>query len=181
MTLTADYLGYLSSLGDRAGFWEAIDDLHKEIIDGMELEDMPLGEAELLGELGAEDPEAELVTMMILIKSRRNELFSDRESETTADRLEKLADDLRLEANIMRQSDNQDSEPRRKSPKWFKGLGKIARGTGLSLANIALVTGGFVFPGLPTTASWGTLVSAITGVGIVYKGASDLRRESRID
>ena len=65
-----------------------------------------------------------------------------------------------------------DDQPR-KSRRWFKGLGQIAQGSALSIANVGLAMGAITIPVATETASWGAIVSSITGVGMVLNGIGE--------
>ena len=65
----------------------------------------------------------------------------------------------------------------KKTKRWFKGLGQIAQGTALSIANIGLAMGAITIPVAAETAGWGAIVSSITGVGMVLNGYGEFRGE----
>ncbi|HEY6250872.1 MAG TPA: hypothetical protein VI685_13005, partial [Candidatus Angelobacter sp.] len=65
----------------------------------------------------------------------------------------------------------------KKSRRWFKGLGQIAQGASLSIANVALAVGILKFPVSPETQTWGAVASVATGVATVLSGIGDLRGE----
>jgi len=66
---------------------------------------------------------------------------------------------------------------KKKSRRWFKGLGKIGQGAALSIANAALAVGVIHFPVSPETQTWGALASVATGIGTILSGVGDLRGE----
>lgn len=65
----------------------------------------------------------------------------------------------------------------KKSRRWFKGLGQIGRGAALSIGDIALAVGTLHLPVSPETQTWGSLVSATTGIGMIFNGIGELRNE----
>ena len=90
----------------------------------------------------------------------------------------------RLEASAKQFSEFQeaakkkgDTEPPKKSRRWFKGLGQIAQGAALSIADVALAVGALHFPVSPETQTWGAVASVATGVGTIFSGMGDLRSE----
>lgn len=69
------------------------------------------------------------------------------------------------------------SEVPKKSRRWFKGVGQIAQGSALSIADVALVIGVLKLPVSAETQTLGALASVATGIGTVLKGVGDLRNE----
>jgi len=88
--------------------------------------------------------------------------------------LEKARQDLKEDEKSGKES--VATKPR-KSRRWFTGLGKIAQGTALSIANIALAVGALHFPVSPETKTWGSVASVATGIGTIFAGIGDLRNE----
>jgi hypothetical protein len=65
----------------------------------------------------------------------------------------------------------------KKSRRWFKGVGQIAQGSALSIADVALAIGVLHLPVSPETQSWGAIASVATGIGTILNGVGDLRNE----
>lgn len=65
----------------------------------------------------------------------------------------------------------------KKSRRWFKGIGNIAQGAALSIANISLAIGALKLPVSPETQTWGAIASVTTGIGTVLSGIGELRNE----
>jgi hypothetical protein len=65
----------------------------------------------------------------------------------------------------------------KKSRRWFKGVGQIAQGSALSIADVALAIGVLKLPVSAETQTWGALASVTTGIGTVLNGLGDLRNE----
>jgi len=66
----------------------------------------------------------------------------------------------------------------KKSRRWFKGVGQVAQGSALSIANVALAIGVLKLPVSAETQTWGAIASVATGIGTVLNGVGDLRNSS---
>ena len=135
----------------------------------MKMERMPPQEVDVMRQLGSSEPEAELSALVYIVKSKSkskyscNDLKVSRQLESLEQKLEEL-------------KKNSDKPPK-KSRRWFKGLGQIAQGSALSIANISLAMGAISIPIAAETAGWGAIVSSITGVGMVLNGVGEFRGE----
>lgn len=155
-----------------SGFLEAIDAYYDEIVKGMKVEHMPPQEIEVMRQLGSSDPEAELSALVYIVKSKSNSKYSCNELKVSQ-QLESL--EQKLEQQIQGLQELKDVP--KKSRRWFKGLGQIAQGSALSIANIGLAMGAISIPVAAETAGWGAIVSSITGVGMVLNGVGEFRGE----
>lgn len=162
-------------LMEELGFFDVFDEYYDEIVEGMKYEHMPNQEIDILRDLGSEDPGAELLALLYIVKSKRKtaERFKQ---EKISNRLTDIEDQLSRQLDKMEELEDTE-EPPKKSKRWFKGLGQIAEGSALSLANIGLVVGIFSFPVAPETAGWGALVSSINGVGKILNGIGEFMGE----
>ena len=70
-----------------------------------------------------------------------------------------------------------EPEVPKKSRRWFKGVGQIAQGSALSIADVALAIGVLKLPVSAETQTWGAIASVSTGIGTVLNGVGDLRNE----
>lgn len=160
---------------EESGFMEAIDAYYEEIIAGMKLEHMPEQELEVMRQLGSPEPEAELSALIYIVKSRCKNQRSYNEL--------KVSNQLKNIEHKLEQQEQQPSELKenaekpKKSRRWFKGLGQIAQGSALSIANVGLAIGAISIPVAAETAGWGAIVSSITGVGMVLNGVGEFRGE----
>ena len=160
---------------DDTGFIDALNAHYDEIVDGLSVEHLPRSEASLLRELGSEDPQRDLMAVIFIMKRRRNKAFlADR--TRVENELTRVAKEVN-EAGQQMQGVADIPPHARKSRRWFKGLGQIAQGTAVSLANVGLAIGWLHFPVSPETQTWGSLASVTTGIGMVAAGAGDLRGE----
>lgn len=158
------------------GFKEIADSYFVEICEGMVPEHMPPEETDILKELGSNNPETEIAALMHIAKSEAEKRRSYRSDEiSTSRQLKNIQRDLEELAKKSESNNKIEEEP--KKPRWFKGIGQIAQGSALSIANVGLAVGAWSFPASPSTATWGSIVSSITGVGVIMKGIGDLRGE----
>ena len=166
-------VNYTDNIAEDAGFLEAMDEHFDEIVDGMEIDDFPAEELEILRQLGSDMPRGELLALITKVKSsipqreKRNELSISQALKNV---------DNRLAQKTTRPSDKTEELPK-KSRKWFKGLGKIITGVGLTVGDIGLAIGLIPLPALGQIPTSGALVSATAGVGTILDGAGELRGE----
>ncbi len=167
---------------EEAGFLDAFEAHTSEILAGLRPEHLPEADKEVLQEMGSQDAEAELAELVFRARAYRQRVESVHNEvptqqrlhqvEERLDRAEKEFDELkRLEPEKLAK------ETPKKSRRWFKGLGQIAQGAALSIANVALAAGVIHFPVSPETQTWGALASVATGIGTVLTGVGDLRSE----
>lgn len=161
---------------EESGFMEAIDDYYDEIVGGMKMDHMPPQEIEVMRQLGSGEPEAELSALIYIVKSKSNSKYSCNELKVSR-QLENLEKQLEQQTQELKElKENSEKQPQ-KSRRWFKGLGKIAQGSALSIANVGLAMGAITIPVAAQTAGWGAIVSSITGVGMVLNGVGEFRGE----
>jgi len=166
---------------EEAGFLDALEDHGREILAGLEAKHLPEAEKEVLRDMGSVNPEVELRVLVSGAKSMC-ERFSRSRQEVPI-RQELRAMNERLErAEKLFGGDAQEKkiapgEKPKKSRRWFKGLGQIAQGASLSIANVALAVGVLKFPVSPETQTWGAVASVATGVCTILSGVGDLRSE----
>lgn len=162
---------------EESGFMEAMDAYYDEIVDGMKMEHMPKQEIEVMRELGSSDPEAELTALMHIVKSRCKTRQSYNQEVRVSSRLKEIEKKLDHEHEQLKELKEEKEKQPKKSRRWFKGLGQIAQGSALSIANVGLAMGAISIPVAAETAGWGAIVSSITGVGMVLNGVGEFRGE----
>jgi hypothetical protein len=174
-------LEFSNRVAEEAGYLEAMEPHARDVLEGLEARHMPDADKEVLREMGSPNPEAELSALVLLAKASRgrfewgsNEVSIGHQLRYAVDRLEKARQDLKEDEKSGKES--VATKPR-KSRRWFTGLGKIAQGTALSIANIALAVGALHFPVSPETKTWGSVASVATGIGTIFAGIGDLRNE----
>jgi hypothetical protein len=161
---------------------EVLDDYEYLIIEGMEFEDLPADDIEALKLLGQTEARGSLLADFLAIKQRGRMDPIDWEAPiSTAHIMETLSESLakevqRLEGVVNQYRDTTSGIPEdeQKPRRWFKGLGKIAQGTALTVANVCLATSVLVLPVEPSSQTWGAIVSSITGVGTTLHGFGEL-------
>ena len=161
-----------------SGFADALDAHFPEIVDGIMAEYMPEAEQEILSQLGSTNPKADIQGMVSVVKSHK-ELWARRSNDMRfSGQLEHIEERIGRAEKEFREAANAKEPPKeKKSHRWFKGLGHILQGAVLSIADIGLAAGCWTFPVSPETQTWGTLVSATTGVGMVLIGAGEWKGE----
>jgi len=167
-------------LAEEAGFLDAFDSHYNEIIQGLNIELFPESELEILQEFGAKDPKSKLRGIIYLLKTRNKDKCNYNNETSISNQLNKIVKRLDEAESAFKETDKDSSEKEdrpRKSRRWFKGLGQIGQGAALSIGDIALAAGMLKFPVSPETQTWGALVSATTGVGMILNGVGELRGE----
>lgn len=162
-------------LAEEAGFLDAIEGHYPEIVAGMKLEHFPEADLVLLRDLGSDDPKRDIQAVIHILKARQPPpQFRDQPSIRT----ELSQGEEQLSSAVAEMQAGKDKpETTKKSRRWFKGLGQVAQGAALSLADIGLAVGVLQFPVSPETQTWGSLISTTTGVGMIMTGVGELRAE----
>jgi hypothetical protein len=176
---------FSNRLTDEAGFLEACEFHRHEIANGLATIHLPDADKDVLREMGSPNPEAELRSLVYRAKQWMER--DDRQSREAGLRQElwyveeKLkeanADFERLAELPEPQTQQLSREVPKKTRRWFKGLGQIAQGAALSIANVALAIGTLNLPVSPETQTWGAIASVATGIGTVLSGVGELRNE----
>ena len=165
---------------ERIGILDCLQSHYREIVNGMNVSHFPDLDTKILAELGSRDPALDLKG---IIYSNRAKAQQGGESANMCDidvkrRLKRVEEMVESALGIYQDDKNKlPSETPKKPRRWFKGLGNIGQGTALSLGNIGLAIGAFGFPVSPETQTWGAIVSATTGVGMIMNGVGELRNE----
>jgi len=165
---------------EQAGFLDAFDSYLEEIIEGIKPEYFPKYDLEVLREMGSTNPKADLRGIVYAVKRRKEErrrmsreIPIRRQLELAEEELERTR--KQLEESVEEKQNN--IEVPKKSRRWFKGLGQIAQGAALSIADVGIAVGMLHFPVSPETQTLGALVSTATGVGNMLNGIGELRNE----
>lgn len=162
------------------GFAEAIDDHLAEIIDGIEVEDLPSHETALLRDLGIADPETYLSGMVYVVRARKEDLKASAKETPVSRQLESVPEKLAKGTRELGEGDSGETDSgtrRRPQRRWFKGLSKIGLGAFFSIVDIASLYGLVTIP-VPTGAEvGGAMASVAMGVTKMMDGIGDLRNE----
>lgn len=177
---------FANRLADEAGFLEAIESHMREVASGLAVEHLPEADQDVLRGMGSPNSTMELRGLVYRAKSRlekcdpqfreislRKELHYAEQHLSEADANFQAL----LKAENEEQHEGNAEEPPKKSRRWFKGVGQIAQGSALSIADCALAVGALNLPVSPETATWGAIASVATGVGTLLNGVGDLRNE----
>lgn len=180
------------------GFGAVLDSDYLTLARGMRVEFLPPQEAEVLQRLGFPDAASDLPALLYMVR-RNAESVTGRNTNflPTAEmsRLVETLDQARQDHNRLQSieeeiialrrdggGDHKDSidglqaeaASKKKPRRWWKGIGQIVQGAGISLGDAAVAVGlgsGGVAP------AWGALISVTVGVGTVMAGIGDLRNE----
>ncbi len=159
---------------DKTGFQDALDAHYDELVEGLALKHFPAEDFRILEDLGSRNPQRDLRAVIFLLKARKD--WNRGEQTRIRSQLSRIEEQLK-EERVKISKGSEIPVEARKNRRWFKGLGQIAQGAALSVANVALAAGWTGFSVSVETQSWGALVSVTTGVGMVSSGAGDLRGE----
>jgi hypothetical protein len=139
-----------TQIAEEVGMLDVLEDYELLIRQGMEFRDMPQEDSETLRMLGETDPRGALLAAFHKEKSRASffppsERYND-EPRTPAsslrrgeERIRNTGDRLDEHIKLQEASDEHISDEKvRPSRRWFKGLGKIAQGSALTMADVCL-------------------------------------------
>ena len=174
-----------NELAREVGLLDALDQYYEEIVAGLDIADFPEQEFQMLRDFGFHDPKVDLQGLVVLIKMRQKEsvvrqkegLHVSRKLEQTVEILGSAQEAFDKGKEEDEEEDKEKSGRPKKPRRWFKGLGKIGQGAAMSIGDICLAAGIFKFPVSPETQTWGAIVSATAGVGMILDGVGELRDE----
>jgi len=168
-----------TDIAEDIGMLDIIEEYDGLIIEGMLFEDLPAQDLDALRRLGETNARGALLASFHKVKHRGsvNPTQPQYERIEISKSLRSIETRLGEVESTLRETTDDSPEPSRPSRRWFKGLGKIAQGAALTMADVCLAGGLLVLPVDPSTQTWGAIVSSITGVGTVLDGAGELRGE----
>jgi hypothetical protein len=176
-------LEFANRMAGEAGFLDALEAHADDILSGLRVQDLPDADRQIFREMGSPNPELELRALVLRAKAFRDRLRQD-SRELPIGRQLKHAEQRVAEAQQSfekmckaQEEELADKKAPAKSRRWFKGLGQIAQGAALSIADVALAVGALHFPVSPETQTWGAVASVTTGIGTILNGVGDLRNE----
>lgn len=179
---TYSSLAFGNRVIEEAGFLDAFEAHADDILSGLDVQHLPEAEREIMRNTGSSDPDAELRSLVLSAKALRYKLRRSYREASIRQRL-KQAEELTKEATtqfeirVQVQGEMATEDRPVKSRKWFKGVGQIAQGATLSIADVALAAGALNFPVSPETQTWGAVVSVATGIATIINGVGDLMGE----
>jgi len=174
-------LSFSNRVTEEGGFLDAYEAHEFEILQGLQPHHLPAEDKEILRDMGSINPDAELRGLVYLAKARavkverqHREISSRQELKNCEQELDQAEQKFRKGIEMKEPELNQMPK---KSRRWFKGVGQIAQGSALSIANVALAIGVLHLPVSAETQTWGAIASVTTGIGTVLNGVGDLRNE----
>lgn len=180
------------------GFAETIDSEYLTLARGMRPDHLPAEELEMLRRFGFPEVAENLAGILWVVRehattapSRNRDLLPTGEMRIVEQVLDQAAKDhdrigeIEDELVALRRSQEQpppeavqrladEARSRKKPRRWWKGLGQIVQGAGISLSDVAVVVG---LGSAGVTPAWAALVSVTVGVGTIMEGIGDLRGE----
>jgi len=178
---TGGSLRFSIGLMEECGFLDACESHAQEIAEGLEAAYLPEVDKDFLRDMGSVNPEVELRTLVFAAKTsiHRNtqqprEVSIRQQLERSNERLEKQVAEFRKRAEA--KNEGIEDVPK-KTVRWFKALGQLVIGAGLSIENVALAAGYVHLPISPETQTWGAITSVTTGIGTILSGVGELRNE----
>lgn len=167
---------------EEAGFLDAFEAHTREILEHLQPSHLPDAEEEVLKDMGSINPEVEIRALVFQVRASRERIEQSTREHPVRRQLQDAAERLKATEEDFEQAkkgekEGQLKETQKKSRRWFKGLGQIAQGSALSIADVALAVGALKFPVSPETQTWGAVASVSTGVGTILNGIGDLRNE----
>ncbi|MFZ1010034.1 MAG: hypothetical protein WAN65_24565 [Candidatus Sulfotelmatobacter sp.] len=179
---TRNSLAFSNRTTEEAGFLDAFEDHTREILGNLQASHLPEADREVLREMGSSNPEVELRTLVYQARASGDRVEQSAREIPIRKQLQYVAEELKKDEVAFEEMEKESKgehlgEIPKKPRRWFKGLGQIAQGSALSIANVALAVGALHFPVSPETQTWGAVASVSTGIGTVLNGVGDLRNE----
>lgn len=158
---------------------------------------LPSQEPELLRRFGFTEVAANLPGILYVVRehasssaSRYQEVPPTAELRNVAERLDQAAADhdrlseIEAELVVLRYDPaadmnaehrlEEEAKSKKRPRRWWKGLGQIIAGAGISLSDSAVAVG---IGGAGVAPAWGALASVVVGVGTAMVGIGELRGE----
>jgi hypothetical protein len=175
-------LSFNTRITEEGGFLDAYEEHEHEILSCLKPEHLPEADKEIIREIGSVNPDVELRSLVYAAKERSHKRERQNHEVSVRQELRNFEKQLdQAEQSFRRVAELKEPEMIKDRPKksrrWFKGVGQIAQGSALSIADVALAIGILKFPVSAETATWGALASVATGIGTVLSGIGDLRNE----
>jgi hypothetical protein len=179
---TRSSLSFSNRITEEGGFLDAYESHETEILYGLQPDHLPEEDKEILREIGSINPEVELRGLVYAAKARvrrverqHREISIRQELKNCEAQLEQGEKTFQMALELKEPESNKNVP--KKSRRWFKGVGQIAQGSALSIADVALAIGVLHLPVSAETQTWGAIASVTTGIGTILNGVGDLRNE----
>ncbi|HEY6872286.1 MAG TPA: hypothetical protein VI298_06100 [Geobacteraceae bacterium] len=154
------------------GIADVVEEFYDEIVDGMEVSDIPEIDFRALREAGSNDPKSEILVTMVRMKKRRKAWLSYNNRDMDIKYTLKESSEI-----IIRRRKERDSVEAPTKRRIFKGLGGICRGAILTGVDVGLLAGVWPVPLSADTTTVGAVTSIVTGIGDIMIAVGDLRGE----
>ncbi|MGH9971959.1 MAG: hypothetical protein ACREBG_29785 [Pyrinomonadaceae bacterium] len=179
---TRSSLSFSNRISEEGGFLDSYETHETEILDGLQPDQLPDEDKQILREIGSINPDVELRGLVYAAKARIRRVERQYRDVSVRQELKNCETQLEQGEKIFQtalelKEPESNKEVPKKSRRWFKGIGQIAQGSALSIADIALAIGVLHLPVSAETQTWGAIASVATGIGTILNGAGDLRNE----
>jgi hypothetical protein len=158
----------------KTGISDVVEEFWDEIVDGMEISDIPEADFEALREAGSYDPKSEIHVSMVRIKKRKKSIRCNSKESSLRYSLEKSESIIERKKEVLKECNSNNPPTKRKI---LKGLGGICRGAILTGVDIGLLAGFWPVPLSPDTTTVGAVASITTGIGDIMIAVGELRGE----
>ena len=158
----------------KTGVSDVVEEFWEEIVDGMEVSDIPEADFEALREGGSQDPKSEILISIVRIKKSKKSMRYNSNESSMKYSLEKSETIIEQKKEILKECNSNNPPTKRKI---FKGLGGICRGTILTGVDIGLLAVFWPVPLSPDTTTVGAVASITTGIGDIMIAVGELGGE----
>ena len=142
----------------KTGISDVVEEFWDEIVDGMEISDIPEADFEAFREAGSYDPKSEIHVSIIRIKKRKKSIGYNSKESSLRYSLEKSESIVERKKEVLKECNSNNPPTKRKI---FKGLGGICRGAILTGVDIGLLAGFWPVPLSPDTTTVGAVASIV--------------------
>jgi len=153
---------------------DVIDEFFDEIVDGMDISDIPEVDFNALLEAGSQDPKSEIQLSIVRIKNRKEKLYYKHKNDSIKYCL-KESERIVIKRKEKLKESNSNNPPKKRI---FKGLGYICRGAILNAVDIGIMAGGWPWQiQISPDIKYGSIISIATGLGDILIGVGEIRGE----
>jgi hypothetical protein len=148
----------------------------------MTAEHFPQVDLDALRESGSSDARREIVAIVHLMKSRKEDWIRFKKDHRFSSRLVQAREEVeRVVATLPTELPSADKQrndrPATVKRAVFKGIGSIGQGTLLTLTDVSLLAGMWGTSISADTTTVGSVVSITSGIGLILTGVGELRGE----
>lgn len=163
------------------GIADLLQDYLKEIVEGMNHEHFPQADVDALRESGSSDASREIVAIVYLMKSRKEDWIRSKGDYRFSRRLVQAREEVeRVVESLPKETPKGEDQKNDKvavKRAVFKGIGSIGQGALLTLTDVSLLMGMWGTSISPDTTTVGAVVSITSGIGLILTGVGELRGE----